>query len=121
VPSLSEIRHRTEIIFGRRACLWQLKVAEAFLLRDRDIICMAGTGKGKTLTFWMPLLFDSTSVQIVITPLNLLGEQNVQALTKAGIRAISIHAETATTHHFQAIENLEYRVVIVSPEQVMKD
>ncbi|KAG2050223.1 hypothetical protein BDR06DRAFT_834354, partial [Suillus hirtellus] len=77
-------------------CLWQLKVAEAFLLQDCDIICTVGTGKGKTLTFWMPLLFDSTSVQIVITPLNLLGEQNVQALAKAGICAISIHAETAT-------------------------
>ncbi|KAG1852966.1 hypothetical protein C8R48DRAFT_573136, partial [Suillus tomentosus] len=63
---------------------------------DRDIICIAGTGKGKTLTFWMPLLFDSTSVQVVITPLNLLGEQNVMDLKKAGISAISIHADTAT-------------------------
>ncbi|KAG2060970.1 hypothetical protein BDR06DRAFT_871141, partial [Suillus hirtellus] len=73
---------------------------------DHDIICTAGTGKGKTLTFWMPLLFDSTSVQIVITPLNLLGEQNVQALAKAGICAISIHADTATMHHFWVSEVL---------------
>ncbi|KAH7904952.1 P-loop containing nucleoside triphosphate hydrolase protein [Hygrophoropsis aurantiaca] len=69
----------------------------------------------------MPLLFDKTSVQIVVTPLNLLRKQNVEALEKAGIRAISIHAGTATAHNFQAIENLEYRVVVVSPEQVMKD
>jgi superfamily II DNA helicase RecQ len=101
VPSLALIRARTEEVFGRRACLWQLKVAEAFLLRDRDIICIAGTGKGKTLTFWMPLLFDSTSVQVVITPLNLLGEQNVMDLKRAGISAISIHADTATAHNFQ--------------------
>ncbi|KAG2046074.1 hypothetical protein BDR06DRAFT_899841, partial [Suillus hirtellus] len=73
-----------------------------------DIICIAGTGKGKTLTFWMPLLFDSTSVQVVITPLNLLGKQNVMDLKKAGISAISIH-------------NLKYRVVVISPEQVIKD
>ncbi|KAG2743118.1 P-loop containing nucleoside triphosphate hydrolase protein [Suillus brevipes Sb2] len=120
-PSLALICARIEEVFGRRACLWQLRVAEAFLLRDRDIICIAGTGKGKTLTFWMPLLFDSTSIQVVITPLNLLGEQNVVDLKRAGISAISIHADTATAHNFQAIENLEYRVIVISPEQVMKD
>jgi hypothetical protein len=35
----------------------------------------------------MPLLFDSTSIQVVITPLNLLGEQNVMDLKRAGIKA----------------------------------
>ncbi|KAH7917314.1 P-loop containing nucleoside triphosphate hydrolase protein [Leucogyrophana mollusca] len=121
IPSLTEIRDKTQTVFGRRPCLWQAKVAEAFLKRDQDILCIAGTGKGKTLTFWMPLLFDKTSIQIVITPLNLLGKQNVESLEKAGIHAISIHAGTATAQNFQAIENLEYRVIVVSPEQVMKD
>ncbi|KAG1905441.1 uncharacterized protein F5891DRAFT_976372 [Suillus fuscotomentosus] len=73
--------------------------------------------KGKTLTFWMPLLFDSTSVQVVITPLNLLGEQNVMDLKKAGISAISIHTDTATAHNFQRTLSIE----LISPEQVMKD
>ncbi|KAF8128126.1 P-loop containing nucleoside triphosphate hydrolase protein [Boletus edulis] len=114
IPMLSEIRARTEVVFGRQPCLWQQKVAQALLRRDQDVICIAGTGKGKTLTFWMPLLFSRTSIQIVITPLNLLGEQNVRVLEKAGIRAISICAETATVQNFQV-------VVIISPEQVMKD
>ena len=43
---------------------------------------------GKTLCFWLPLLFRPNGIQIVVTPLNLLGKQNAASLTKAGISAI---------------------------------
>ena len=44
---------------------------------------------GKTLTFWMPLLFCPTGhIQVVITPFNLLGRQNVELLEKAGMKAL---------------------------------
>ena len=59
-------------------------------------VCTAGTGMGKTLTFWIPLLFHTGGIQIVVTPLNLLGKQNAQALAKAAIRAIAINSETAS-------------------------
>ncbi|KIM60426.1 hypothetical protein SCLCIDRAFT_16348 [Scleroderma citrinum Foug A] len=52
-------------------------------------------GMGKTLTFWLPLLFCATGIQIVVTPLNQLSQQN-------------------------AVANLKYRAIIVSPEQLMK-
>ncbi|KIK98244.1 hypothetical protein PAXRUDRAFT_803920, partial [Paxillus rubicundulus Ve08.2h10] len=48
-----------------------------------DLHC--GDWNGKTLTFWMPLLFRPDGVQIVVMPLNLLGKQNVASLGKAGI------------------------------------
>ncbi|KAF8553794.1 hypothetical protein OG21DRAFT_1383687, partial [Imleria badia] len=50
-------RQRTYQVFGIRPCLWQVKVAAAILRGKKDVICTAGTGMGKTLTFWMPLLF----------------------------------------------------------------
>ena len=84
-PTLSEIRQCTQQVFGIRPCLWQLKVTEALLMGDKDILCMAGTGMGKTLGFWMPLLFRPSSIQIVVTPLNMLGRQNAASLAKAGI------------------------------------
>lgn len=68
---------------------------------DRDIICIAGTGMGKTLTFWLPLLFRPTGIQIVVTPLNQLGQQNVESLLKVGIESISINADTATQENFR--------------------
>ncbi|KIJ15263.1 hypothetical protein PAXINDRAFT_77643, partial [Paxillus involutus ATCC 200175] len=90
----------TEEVFNVRPCLWQLKVAEALLKEDRDVLCVAGTGMGKTLTFWMPLLFRVDGIQVIVTPLNMLGKQNVASLGKAGIRAIAINSEMATPANF---------------------
>ena len=68
--SLSDIRSLTQSTFHHYPCLWQAKAVEAILKQDRDIIIVAGTGMGKTLTFWMPLLFFPAGyIQVVITPL----------------------------------------------------
>ncbi|KAG2035193.1 hypothetical protein BDR03DRAFT_868433, partial [Suillus americanus] len=80
----------------------QLKVAEALLKGDCDVLCTAGTGMGKTLAFWMPLLFCE-GIQIAITPLNMLSKQNARSLAKAGIKAISISSKTATPANFAQI------------------
>jgi superfamily II DNA/RNA helicase len=55
-PSLSEVRNSTIKAFGVRPCLWQIQVVQAILKAEKNIISIAGTGMGKTLTFWMPLL-----------------------------------------------------------------
>jgi len=137
VPSLLDIRTRTHNVFGIQPCLWQIKVTETLLKGGKDVICIAGTGMGKTLTFWMPLLFRSGGIQIIVTPLNLLGKQNVASLARAGIRTIAISSETASPANFQvsylvlslngsylmnlqAISAFHYQVIVVSPEQIMK-
>ena len=48
---------------------------------------MTATGAGKTLTFWMPLLFDKGSIQVVVTPLNILGDLNINDLKARGCLA----------------------------------
>ena len=60
-----------------------------------------GTGMGKTMTFWMPLLFRPQGIQLVVTPLNILGEQNTMILDRLGIEGIFISAATASEHNFQ--------------------
>ncbi|KIM70516.1 hypothetical protein SCLCIDRAFT_12461 [Scleroderma citrinum Foug A] len=120
IPSLSDIRTQTYNMFGIWPCLWQIKVTETLLKGGKDVICITGTGMGKTLTFWMPLLFRSGGIQIVVTPLNLLGKQNIASLARVGIRAIAISSETATPANFQAIRAFHYQVIVVSPKQIMK-
>ncbi|KAJ6570683.1 P-loop containing nucleoside triphosphate hydrolase protein [Mycena sp. CBHHK59/15] len=117
---LSEIRDKVQAVFGYRPCLWQLKVVRAILKRDRDVASIAATGSGKTLTFWMPLLFIPDGIQIVVTPLNILGKQNVDSLAKVGISAITITAETASEENFQAIAEGRHRAVVTNIETLMK-
>jgi ATP-dependent DNA helicase RecQ len=49
----------------------------------------------------MPLLFIPEGIQIVVTPLNILGKQNVDTFAKVGINAVLVTAETATAATFQ--------------------
>lgn len=90
-----------ENTFGYRPCLWQIRVVEALLKRDKDVVSISATASGKTLTFWMPLLLVPDGIQIVVAPLNILGKQNVDSLAKVGIRSICISAETATEENFK--------------------
>ncbi|KAF8214748.1 P-loop containing nucleoside triphosphate hydrolase protein, partial [Mycena galopus ATCC 62051] len=101
-------------------CLWQIKIVRAILKHDRDVASIAATGSGKTLTFWMPLLFVPEGIQIIVTPLNILGKQNVDSLAKAGISAITITGETATPENFQAIAEGRHRAIVTNIETLMK-
>jgi len=101
VPSFDEIRLKTFENFKKVPCAWQIHVCEAVLRGDRDVISIAGTGMGKTLTFWMPLVFRLQGIQLIITPLNILGEQNTTILDRLGIEAIFISATTATECNFR--------------------
>ncbi|KAG2048469.1 hypothetical protein BDR06DRAFT_827839, partial [Suillus hirtellus] len=71
-------------------------VAEVFLKKAGGIICIAGTGMGKMLAFWSPLTLMDTNIQIVVMPLNQLRHQSVSFLVQAGIKSISISAETVS-------------------------
>ena len=108
ILSIDEMRERARKKLGYEPCLWQLRIVEALLKRDKDIVLIAETGGGKTLTFMLPLEFCQEGIIIVITPLNLLGKQNVDTLTKMGIRGIALSAETATRENFRVSYNSAY-------------
>ena len=101
IPSLLEIRQRTWEVLGYRPCLWQIRVVETILKHDKDILAIAATGSGQTLTLWMPLLLKRDGIQIVITPLNILGKQNVNSLAAMGIQGITVTVENATRQTFK--------------------
>jgi len=115
IPHLSEIRQRTQDLLGHRPCIWQIKAVEEILKHDRDIICIAGTGSGKTLTFWMPLLFREHGIQIIVTPLNILGKQNVDQLAAMGIKAKFLDSKEASNlqnFKVRSIQALNYVITL---------
>lgn len=103
--SYANIRTKVEEKFQKRPCRWQCQVAQS-VLQGKDVIIDVGTGMGKTLAFFIPILFRPKKVQIIVTALNVLGKQNVEQLEKAGISAISISSDTATHDNFRVSSHL---------------
>ncbi|EGO30026.1 hypothetical protein SERLADRAFT_433958 [Serpula lacrymans var. lacrymans S7.9] len=119
IPSIDEISATVYSTFRFQPCPWQIRSARA-QLEAKDVITISPTGSGKTLCFWIPLLFHNR-VMILITPLNILGDKNVDELKDINIPAICLKAKSATDKAFKDIAAAKYRVIIVSPERVLSD
>ena len=102
--TVANIRSIVEDKFCKRPCWLQIQIALA-LYAGNDVIACAATGAGKTLSFWIPLLMaledGLDKMSIVVTPLNLLGKQNVTDLEKAGLAAIAVSSENANADTFK--------------------
>ena len=109
--SIKNIRDLVQDKLEKRPCYFQIKVAQA-VYAGKDVVACAPTGAGKTLTFWIPILMaleeGKDKMSMVVTPLNLLGKQNKEALDKAGIKGIAISRRNATTQSFKVHQHLFY-------------
>lgn len=99
-----DVQRDVEKVFGFKPCLWQIRVVRA-VLAGEDVITIAPTGSGKSLTYWIPLLYIKHGITVVVTPLKLLGTQFVETLRDNGICAVSITAANATNELFE-VRNL---------------
>jgi superfamily II DNA helicase RecQ len=140
LPSAAEICSRTREVFGKTPCLFQIELCHAQLrgyYLQQDIISVASTGSGKTLCFLMPLLFNNHKITIIITALNLLGEQFCRQAKGAGISAIAVtainntrstfqvcesqkSAHDVTNHPSQSIRDGVYQVILINPEILLQ-
>ena len=98
--SVDEMQGTVNKCFGVLPYTWRLEAALT-QLRQRDLLTLAPTGSGKTLTFWILLLFNGDGVTIVIMPLTVLGEKNVNELMKASIAAINLTPASASDKAFK--------------------
>jgi superfamily II DNA helicase RecQ len=73
------------------------------ILNGDDVITIAPTGSGKSMTYWMPLLYIKHGISVVVTLLKLLGGQFADMLQNNGISAVSITASNAMNKLFEVI------------------
>ncbi|KIK78890.1 hypothetical protein PAXRUDRAFT_162801 [Paxillus rubicundulus Ve08.2h10] len=95
---------------------WQLDCAEALVL-GIDCIVLAVTGFGKTLPFTIPSLLHPNKITIVISPLNALEEDQVQA----GLKAAVVNHETFDNKLYEELKDMSYQVIFTSPEMALKN
>ena len=67
-----EVQRLVEEVFGFKPCLWQILIVCAILAGEDVITNIAPTGSGKSLTYWIPLLYIKHSITVVISPLSLI-------------------------------------------------
>ncbi|KIJ50784.1 hypothetical protein M422DRAFT_89413, partial [Sphaerobolus stellatus SS14] len=119
-PMFSQIRDDTERAFGIRPCISQIQAAAAQLEKESDVVYISGTGSGKNLTFWIPMLYEKKSITILVPALNILWKQTADILNKAGIPAVNLTAENVNAETFREIKACQYRLIIASPELLVE-
>jgi hypothetical protein len=106
MPKSDEVVQRlVEERTGIRPCLLQIKVVQ-MILAQWDGIEIAATGLGKSLPYWMALLFIKYGIVVLVTPLKLLGEQFVRVLEKNKLTAVSMTASNSIMSYLRYVPAL---------------
>ncbi|PBK79409.1 P-loop containing nucleoside triphosphate hydrolase protein [Armillaria gallica] len=115
-----EVQARVQAIFRCSPCLWQIDVARRFLAGE-DVITIAPTGAGKSLTYWIPLVFAEKGIVIVVLPLKQLRTQFSSSLISKGFSAISVTTKNTCNTLYSDMKNGKYHVIMFSPEIIEQD
>ena len=75
-----EVQEKVKEVFGFAPCLWQIWVVHTVLNGD-DVITVARTDSGKSITYWIPVLLIKYGISVIVTFLKLLGLQFAGMLT----------------------------------------
>ena len=98
--SNTQLHEQIEKTFNKRPCAFQYKLLQA-QLSGKNLISIARTGSGKTLTYFMPLVAVPDSMIVIVTALNVLGEQFEREAKAAKIEAISVNGENESDAVFK--------------------
>ena len=74
---------------------YQLEVALA-LEASHDVLCVAGTGSGKSLAFVLILFMYPEWILWIVSPLNFIEDQMAKDYGDMGFSATSVNASTLT-------------------------
>jgi ATP-dependent DNA helicase RecQ len=97
----------------------QDQVIEA-VLRGEDVFVLMPTGGGKSLCYQIPALVRP-GVGIVISPLIALMQDQVSALTQAGVRAACMNSAMGSQHNYQVEQQAlrgELDMIYIAPERL---
>jgi ATP-dependent DNA helicase RecQ len=97
----------------------QDQVIEA-VLNGQDVFVLMPTGGGKSLCYQIPSLVRA-GVGIVISPLIALMQDQVSALTQAGVRAACMNSSMSGEHNYQVEQQAlrgELDMIYIAPERL---
>jgi ATP-dependent DNA helicase RecQ len=96
----------------------QAEVVDA-QMQGRDVLAVAPTGSGKSLSYWVPAILGD-GLTIVVSPLIALMKDQVDRLVAHGVHAAFINSTLSSSEQRERLEAAsrgEYRLVYVAPER----
>ncbi len=90
------------------------------MLAGRDVLSVAPTGSGKSISYWVPAVVEG-GLTMVVSPLIALMKDQVDRLTGRGVAATFINSSVERSEQVdrlrKAIEG-EYRLLFLAPERL---
>ena len=122
-PSLAEARHVLEEVFGYKSFRLHQESIIAALLEGRDVLALMPTGGGKSLCYQIPALIRP-GTGVVVSPLVALMQDQVDALTAAGVNAAFLNSTLGFAEQ-QAVERRylasDLDLIYVAPERLLQE
>ncbi|TMC50393.1 MAG: ATP-dependent DNA helicase RecQ [Chloroflexi bacterium] len=107
-------------VFGLEAFrLGQAEVVEA-MLAGRDVLSVAPTGSGKSISYWVPAVVDG-GLTMVVSPLIALMKDQVDRLTERGVAATFINSSVERPEQGERLRRAiagEYHLLFLAPERL---
>jgi len=107
-------------VFGHRAFRpGQADVVEA-MLAGRDVLSVAPTGSGKSISYWVPAVVEG-GLTMVVSPLIALMKDQVDRLTEQGVAATFINSSVERPEQVDRLRRAiagEYRLLFLAPERL---
>src|SRR6266702_5834539 len=99
----------------------QGEVVEA-MLNGRDVLSVAPTGSGKSISYWVPAVVDG-GLTLVVSPLIALMKDQVDRLTDRGVAATFVNSSVTSFEQRDRLRRAlagEYRLLFLAPERLAR-
>src|SRR5216684_7755048 len=94
----------------------------AAMLAGRDVLSVAPTGSGKSISYWVPAVVDG-GLTLVVSPLIALMKDQVDRLTARGVAATFVNSSVEPLEQRERLQRAlagEYRLLFLAPERLAR-
>src|SRR5690348_4183971 len=94
----------------------------AKMLAGRDVLSVAPTGSGKSISCWVPAVVDG-GLTLVVSPLIALMKDQVDRLTDHGVAATFVNSSVEPLEQRERLQRAlggEYRLLFLAPERLAR-
>ena len=92
----------------------------AAMLGGRDVLSVAPTGSGKSISYWLPAVVDG-GLTMVVSPLIALMKDQVDRLTACGVATTFINSSIERSEQRERLRRAiagDYRLLFLAPERL---